>query len=152
VLGTVEMVKHSIDTALEEKRFSNEIILYLCRNIIGNILIFFPIGCLLPLLWKRFRKFTYTVLFGFLVSLVVECSQLFLVRGTDVDDIILNIAGVMFGYLVFLIINKLFPILAEKFTLQGDIHPAWNIMPFVCTIIPFLVIVIFGFYDRRHLF
>lgn len=153
VTSTLDMIKDVTDTALVENAPGNEVWLYLCANIAGNILMFGPLGFFLPLLWKCFRKLSKTVLFGFLVSLAIECSQLFLARGTDIDDLILNTSGVMLGYLVFAIFHKLLPMLTGKFSLQDNVqNSAWSILPFVCVIIPFLVIVSFGFYDRAVLF
>ncbi|EPY2274416.1 VanZ family protein [Clostridium sporogenes] len=153
VVSTFEMVKEVSNTARVENIPGNEVMLYLGANILGNILMFGPLGLLLPLLWKCFRKFSKTVLFGFLVSFAIEFSQLFLARGTDIDDLILNTIGIMLGYLAFVIFQKLFSKFTEKFTLQDDMRKSsWNILPAICVIIPYLVIVAFGFYDRAILF
>lgn len=153
VVSTFEMVKEVSNTARVENIPGNEVMLYLGANILGNILMFGPLGLLLPLLWKCFRKFSKTVLFGFLVSFAIEFSQLFLARGTDIDDLILNTIGTMLGYLAFVIFEKLFSKFTEKFTLQDDMRKSsWNILPAICVIIPYLVIVAFGFYDRANLF
>lgn len=152
-VSTFEMVKEVFNTARVENIPGNEVMLYLGANIFGNILMFGPLGLLLPLLWKCFRKFSKTVLFGFLVSFAIECSQLFLARGTDIDDLILNTIGTMLGYLTFVIFHKLFPKFTEKFTLEDDMEKStWNIVSVICVIIPYLVIVAFGFYDRAILF
>ncbi|EPY2277852.1 VanZ family protein [Clostridium sporogenes] len=153
VVSTFEMVKEVFNTARVENIPGNEVMLYLGANILGNILMFGPLGLLLPLLWKCFRKFFKTVLFGFLVSFAIEFSQLFLARGTDIDDLILNTIGTMLGYLAFVILCKLFPKFTGRFTLQDDMRKSsWNILPAICVIIPYLVIVAFGFYDRAILF
>ncbi|EPY6470986.1 VanZ family protein [Clostridium sporogenes] len=153
VVSTFEMVKEVFNTARVENIPGNEVMLYLGANILGNILMFGPLGLLLPLLWKCFRKFSKTVLFGFLVSFAIEFSQLFLARGTDIDDLILNTIGTMLGYLAFVILCKLFPKFTERFTLQDDMEKSsWNILLAICVIIPYLVIVAFGFYDRAILF
>ena len=41
-----------------------------------NIIMFIPLGFLLPFLWKKYQKLTPTLLFGFLFSLFIELSQL----------------------------------------------------------------------------
>ncbi|APF28907.1 vanZ like family protein [Clostridium sporogenes] len=153
VVSTLEMVKDVFNTASVENIPRNQAMLFLGANILGNILMFGPLGLLLPLLWKSFRKFSKTVLFGFVVSFTIEFSQLFLARGTDIDDLILNTIGTMLGYLAFVILCKLFSKFTEKFTLQDGIEKSsWNILPASSVIIPYLVIVAFGFYDRAILF
>ena len=68
-------------------------------NVIGNIMLFVPIGICLPKLWNvSYRK---TLLFGFCYSLFIEVSQLFMPRVTDVDDLILNYTGVLIGVLIY---------------------------------------------------
>lgn len=152
VVSTLGMVKEVFNTAVVENIPRNETILYLGANIFGNILMFGPLGLLLPLLWKYFRKFSKTVLFGFLVSFTIEFSQLFLARGTDIDDLILNTIGTMLGYLTFVVFHKLFPKFTEKFTVEHGVEKlSWNILPVICVIIPYLVTVILGFYDRAIL-
>ena len=73
-------------------------------NIVGNILLFIPIGILVPMLWKI--KDRYVILIGFLISLSIEITQLYLGRVTDVDDLILNTSGVIIGLLVYKYVNK----------------------------------------------
>ena len=71
-------------------------------NLLGNLLIFTPMGFLLPLLAKRFRRVWPILFVGFCSSLVVETIQfIFRVGSSDVDDLILNTAGAGLGYLVY---------------------------------------------------
>ncbi|ENK1242774.1 VanZ family protein [Clostridium botulinum] len=152
VVSTLDMVKEVFSTAHIENIPRNEAMLFLGENILGNILMFAPLGLLLPLLWKGFRKFSKTVLFGSVVSFIIEFSQLFLARGTDIDDLILNTMGTTLGYLTFIVINKFFPKFTEKFALEYGIKKiSWNILPIICVIIPYLTTVVFGFYDRFNL-
>ena len=75
---------------------------YFFLNIAGNVIGFIPIGMILPVMSRRFYSFFRTVLFGFSLSFLVECLQLITRAGTfDVDDIILNTAGTIIGYLIF---------------------------------------------------
>ena len=71
-------------------------------NLLGNLLIFTPMGFLLPLLSKRFRKAWVIICIGFFSSLAVETVQfIFTVGSADVDDLILNTLGAWFGYLAY---------------------------------------------------
>ncbi|MGN0470250.1 MAG: VanZ family protein [Acutalibacteraceae bacterium] len=74
-------------------------------NVIGNVMIFAPIGIFAPYLFKT--DFKHTAWFGFLISLTIEGGQLPLPRTTDVDDLLLNTAGAAVGYGIYIIFNKL---------------------------------------------
>ncbi len=70
------------------------------KNSVLNILLFVPLGFLLPLLWESFRKKRVVVLFGFSMSLIIEILQIFTYRATDVNDLITNTCGAFAGFLV----------------------------------------------------
>ena len=57
-----------------------------CKNSLLNVLLFVPLGFFLPLFWKKFSAFGYTLLFGFCTSLLIELLQIFTFRATDVND------------------------------------------------------------------
>lgn len=86
-------------------------------NFFGNLAIFIPLGLLSALL---FRKATWrrSAIIGFGLSTFIELFQYFIVRNTAIDDIILNTAGAMCGYLVYLLIKKRFPKFAAGFLCQ----------------------------------
>lgn len=67
-------------------------------NALLNVLLFLPLGGFLPLLWKEFRSFRRTVLFGFSLSLFIEVLQLFTFRASDVNDLLTNTLGTALGY------------------------------------------------------
>lgn len=69
------------------------------RNIVLNILLFVPLGFLLPLGIRRCRRFWVTYLIGFVVTVLIESAQLILRRGVvEADDILNNFLGTMIGY------------------------------------------------------
>lgn len=71
-------------------------------NLLGNLLIFTPMGFLLPLLSKKFRKAGVILCLGFFASLSVETIQfIFTVGSADIDDLILNTIGAWLGYLAY---------------------------------------------------
>ncbi|KQL32444.1 MULTISPECIES: VanZ family protein [Bacillaceae] len=84
-------------------------------NFLGNIILFMPIGFLLPLLSRRMEDFPYTVVIGLLVSLFIEIMQLPQNRSSDVDDLWLNTLGALLGYLFYLIINRKLPTVTLAF-------------------------------------
>ncbi len=152
IIGTVDMIKETLVWAAEENAPAVESVYYLGTNILGNILLFTPLGFFLPLLWNKFKKFSKVILAGVLVSLLIECSQLFLCRGTDIDDLILNTLGTMLGYLFFVIFRKLLPRFSQQFALGDEAkYSLWGFMSYICIFVPYLVTVAFGFYDRALL-
>lgn len=66
-------------------------------NFPGNIIIFLPLGFFYGIL-SRQAVWWKSVLSAFGISLFIECFQLFVSRGTDVDDLILNTLGGLCGY------------------------------------------------------
>lgn len=71
-------------------------------NLVGNAILFAPMGLLLPLFSKKFHNFfIFTFTMVIMVS-GVEAMQHITYMGTaDVDDIILNVAGAIGVFLVF---------------------------------------------------
>lgn len=84
-------------------------------NLIGNVLIFLPIGLIVPTLWKNQRTLVNTIVVGFLISLFIEMVQMVLPRATDIDDLILNTTGVVIGFLVYKVIYRYFDNFIDKF-------------------------------------
>jgi len=71
-------------------------------NIFGNVLLFIPIGLLIPFMIKRNHKGLITLVIGFFMTLNIEVIQHFFGLGVfDVDDILLNILGVALGYVLY---------------------------------------------------
>lgn len=68
------------------------------RNTILNILLFVPLGVLLPVMWKEYRSLRSIAITGLSLSLFIEILQIFTFRLTDVDDLITNTAGAVAGY------------------------------------------------------
>ena len=77
-------------------------------NIMGNIVIFIPLGIYIPLLINKKSIFTNSAIVA-LISLCVEIVQYILAIGTaDVDDIILNTIGGLLGILIFKLVYLIF--------------------------------------------
>ena len=66
-------------------------------NFVGNIVMFMPWGFGLTLLWKKNQKLWRVVLYSLGLTVLIETVQLFIGRGVDVDDLILNFAGSCLG-------------------------------------------------------
>ncbi|GLB32813.1 hypothetical protein LAD12857_47360 [Lacrimispora amygdalina] len=78
------------------------------KNIIGNIILFIPLGFLVPLVYINAQRFYKTFLIVFLSVLLIESFQLFTMLGVfDIDDIILNCTGGIIGYFLFYILKRM---------------------------------------------
>ena len=86
----VDMIRGPIDTAL-------------------NILLFVPLGFLLPILYRKYDGISKIALVGFLVSLSVEIAQMFGTGTTDINDLITNTVGACLGFLLFRLVYKAIP-------------------------------------------
>ena len=71
-----------------------------------NILLFVPLGFILPLLWKEFRSWKAMGITGFLASLGIELAQLLNYRISDVDDLIMNTLGALLGYALLTLLSR----------------------------------------------
>lgn len=79
------------------------------RNIILNILMFVPLGILLPLIFKNCRKYWVTYLVGLFFTLIIEVIQLISGRGIfEIDDIFNNTLGCIIGYGIVMIFISFF--------------------------------------------
>ena len=85
----------------------NQFTLKLWLNIILNIALFVPLGVLLPLLWKRFRKWPWMLLAGFSLTLAIELAQMVTGNLTDVDDLFHNTLGAMLGWCTVMLVRNL---------------------------------------------
>ena len=71
-------------------------------NLAGNLFLFVPAGWLLPRLWKKMRNFFRFFALCFGLIFFVEVIQLFTLLGSfDVDDVILNLIGMTFGFAIY---------------------------------------------------
>ena len=85
-------------------------------NLIGNIIVFLPMGAFLPCLFHKMRSFKKTILTVFFIVLGIELLEIILAMGAfDIDDFIFNLGGAMIGYALVCIpfikqiCNNIFP-------------------------------------------
>lgn len=83
------------------------------RSSLLNVLLFVPLGLLLPILWTDFRDRKKTLLFGLGMSCAIEILQIFTFRATDINDLITNTAGTCLGFLMADILMKKSPAIGE---------------------------------------
>ncbi|WP_243718964.1 VanZ family protein [Actinomadura sp. 7K534] len=68
----------------------------------GNLALLAPLGVLLPIVWTTLRGPIRLAIVASMLSLVIEAVQGLLVvgRAFDIDDVILNVTGVVIAYLL----------------------------------------------------
>lgn len=77
-------------------------------NIIGNTCMFIPTGIILPILYSHLDRFWKVLLAGAGLSFVIEMIQLLFPGSvSDIDDLILNTAGVAIGYGIYNLVHRL---------------------------------------------
>ena len=70
-------------------------------NILGNVVLFMPLGFLMPVLWGKCRTLKIVLAIGIIISVFIEIVQFFIGRSLDIDDVILNSIGCVSGYIVY---------------------------------------------------
>lgn len=71
-----------------------------------NVLMFIPVGFLLPFLWERYQGIKQVLKFGCFLTMFIETAQIFTFRTTDIDDILTNLLGALLGYLLAWVLIK----------------------------------------------
>lgn len=77
-------------------------------NVIGNTLMFLPLGIVWPAVFKELDTHKKAFAAGMGTSLIIEILQLpFYSRLSDIDDLILNTLGYLMGYGIYLLAKAL---------------------------------------------
>ena len=103
-------------------------------NVLGNIIIFLPFGYLIGE-YVNPKKIWPVLITTFVTSIAIEFVQLQIGRSFDIDDILLNVAGGLLGYLLYIGLSAISRHLPDFF--KSDLF--YNILWIV-------VIVLFGIY------
>lgn len=69
------------------------------KNLVGNFILFLPMGIYLPFLTKKMDKTNTFSIFMIILLFIIEVVQLVTRRGSfDIDDFILNMIGALIGF------------------------------------------------------
>lgn len=72
------------------------------ENIFGNLIMFLPAGMYLPLFCEKVDSIKKLIIYMLQIFLLIELGQFLTKRGSfDIDDLILNLAGAVIGYLLW---------------------------------------------------
>ena len=99
---------------IEDLQESPAMVFATILNFFGNLAVFIPIG-FFPVLLFRKANWKHSLTIGFGMSLFIEVVQYFIMRNSAVDDVILNTAGAMCGYLIYVLLRRWCPKFTEKF-------------------------------------
>ena len=76
-------------------------------NLGGNVIMFIPLGFLLPFVTDRAKKLKNCFVMTFVVILSVELLQLATLLGSfDIDDLLLNMIGIFMGWMAYIKIHR----------------------------------------------
>lgn len=116
--------------------FGSKMFIY---NVLGNILIFVPFGYFISRYVKP-KKILPIIVDALITSVTVETVQLKIGRSFDIDDIILNIAGAIIGYFVYIAFDAIYKHLPK--ILQKD---------FIYDVISLIILTMFILYAANIL-
>jgi glycopeptide antibiotics resistance protein len=78
------------------------------RNLFGNLGLLFPLGLLGPIAFPALDRWWRVALLALLYSATIELIQLAVPdRSADIDDVIVNVAGSLIGYLLLVVVRGL---------------------------------------------
>lgn len=75
-----------------------------------NILMFVPVGFLLPVLWEKYGDWKSILGFCGFLTVFIEILQVFTFRTTDIDDLMTNLLGAAIGFLAVRSLSRRFKI------------------------------------------
>lgn len=84
-----------------------------------NVALFMPLGLAMPFVYKK-ASLLKVALTGLIMSFFIEFVQIFIGRGSDIDDLLCNVLGAILGYLVYMLLDKLFPRFTENCKRSAD--------------------------------
>lgn len=118
----VDMIKGPVDTTL-------------------NVLLFLPLGALLPVLYAEYESARRVAGTAFLLSLAIELTQMFGLGITDVNDLMTNTAGAYLGFLLYRTVRKR-KNAEQKTKLQAHSLARWEVLLLTASV--FLSVMVFA--------
>lgn len=76
------------------------------RQVIGNIILFIPLGFFFTY-YTRIKKIGSITFISILISFTIESVQKYIGRSFDIDDIILNVVGGIIGFLIYVALDAI---------------------------------------------
>ncbi len=77
------------------------------RNLFGNLFLLLPLGLLGPIALPVLRRWWLVLPLALLISVSIELAQFRIPdRSADIDDVIVNVAGALLGYVLYRIVRS----------------------------------------------
>ena len=77
-------------------------------NLAGNVVMFVPLGFFIPYVFRKADSFRHSMIYALITIVCIEILQLVTLLGSlDVDDLILNMIGVVIGYWIYRLAARL---------------------------------------------
>lgn len=108
IIGTIKAITNTTKDAV----WHDYIIKFWIMNIVGNLVLMFPLGVLIPVLWNKYNSMIKITLIALCLSLSIETIQLAscyignVGRAFDIDDILLNTVGASLGFVFYKIFRE----------------------------------------------
>lgn len=109
------------------------------RNILGNILLFMPLGYYICYFIRQ-AKFVPVMVGSIVTSLTIELMQRYIGRTFDIDDIILNFVGGSIGLFIYLVLD-----------VTGKKLPRFFTSELFLNIVMFLLVVLLVWLNLDHI-
>ena len=109
------------------------------KNVLGNVLLFIPFGYFVNNIIKN-KKITIGILITLITSLSIELIQMNIGRSFDIDDIMLNLIGGIFGYYIYVFLDYI------KLKMPKYLQKEWLYSLLWILILVFGLIFIFDYY------
>jgi len=76
------------------------------RNLFGNLGLLLPLGLLGPIALPALNRWWLVIPLALLLSTAIELAQFWIPdRSADIDDVIVNVAGALLGYLAYRVLR-----------------------------------------------
>ena len=109
------------------------------KNVLGNVLLFIPFGYFVNNIIKN-KKITIGILITLITSLSIELIQMNIGRSFDIDDIMLNLVGGIFGYYIYVFLDYI------KLKMPKYLQKEWLYSLLWILILIFGLVFIFDYY------
>jgi glycopeptide antibiotics resistance protein len=108
IVPVINTIKDYIDSLTDASGYKTRSAI---ENIAGNLMLFIPMGIFLPLLFKNINSLKKVMAICICCSLLIEMIQYFsrsfgTFRTADIDDVILNTASGVLGWLIYINITR----------------------------------------------
>lgn len=100
-------IQHLYANAIIDNTYQANLVPFLnasLKMLVLNLCLFIPYGFLLPLIFPKKKWNTKRILLlGLITTILIEFIQIFIGRNFEIDDILMNSAGTVTGYYIYVL-------------------------------------------------